>query len=303
MESRSFIYVSLAVDMLIAISKFIAAAFTGSSAMISEGIHSVIDTISQLLLIWGIRLSRRRADKRRPFGYGRELYFWSFIVSLIIFIVGGCISFYEGLLRFRRPYLEGSVAWNYGILAVALAFTLVSMIAAMKAFNKERGKTTFWAAIKQSKDPSVFITLLGDAGDVAGIVIAFAGIFLGRYFHKPHFDGIASMLIGVMLIVISLILVRESKSLLMGETTSRKTLRKIVKIAEADDAVMKVKRHFSMYLSPEEVILQLNTVFKDDLTTRQITDGIERITHNIKKEFPRIKQIFIEPVKMEELER
>ncbi|HVS94013.1 MAG TPA: cation diffusion facilitator family transporter [Mucilaginibacter sp.] len=303
MESRSFIYVSLAVDMLIAISKFIAAAFTGSSAMISEGIHSVIDTISQLLLIWGIRLSRRRADKRRPFGYGRELYFWSFVVSLIIFIVGGCISFYEGLLRFRRPYLEGSVAWNYGILAIALAFTSVSMIAAMKAFNKERGKTAFWTAIKQSKDPSVFITLLGDAGDVAGIVIAFAGIFLGRYFHKPHFDGIASMLIGVMLIVISLILVRESKSLLMGETTSRKTLRKIVKIAEADDAVMKVKRHFSMYLSPEEVILQLNTVFKDNLTTRQITDGIERITHNIKKEFPRIKQIFIEPVKMDEAKR
>ncbi|MBS1501090.1 MAG: cation transporter, partial [Bacteroidetes bacterium] len=177
------------------------------------------------------------------------------------------------------------------------------MISAMKAFNKERGKTAFWTAIKQSKDPSVFITLLGDAGDVAGIVIAFAGIFLGRYFHKPHFDGIASMLIGVILIVISLILVRESKSLLMGETTSRKTLRKIVKIAEADDAVMKVKRHFSMYLSPEEVILQLNTVFKDDLTTRQITDGIERVTHNIKKEFPRIKQIFIEPVKMEESKR
>ncbi|MBS1525181.1 MAG: cation transporter [Bacteroidetes bacterium] len=299
MESRSFIYVSLVVDLLIAISKFIAAAFTGSSAMISEGIHSVIDTISQLLLIWGIRLSRRRPDERRPFGYGRELYFWSFIVSLIIFIVGGCISFYEGLLRFRRPYLEGSVAWNYGILAIALAFTSVSMIAALKAFNKERGKTTFWAAVKQSKDPSVFITLLGDAGDVMGIAIAFAGIFLGRYFHQPHFDGIASMLIGVMLIVISLILVRESKSLLMGETTSRKTLRKIVKIAEADASVLKVKRHFSMYLSPEEVILQLNAVFEENLTTKQITDGIERITKNIRKEFPRIKQIFIEPVKMD----
>jgi cation diffusion facilitator family transporter len=298
MESRSFIYISLIVDLLIAVSKFVAAAFTGSSSMISEGIHSVIDTISQLLLIWGIRLSRRRADESRPFGYGRELYFWSFVVSLVIFIVGGCISFYEGLLRFRHPYFEGSATWNYSVLAIALIFTSVSMYTALKAFNRERGDKAFWQAIKESKDPSTFITLLGDAGDVIGIFIAFAGIFLGRYYHNPHLDGMASMLIGVMLIIISLVLVRESKSLLMGETTSRKTMKKIVLIAEGDSAVLKVKKHFSMYLSPEEIILQLNTVFKENLTTNQITDGIERITQNIRKEFPRIKQIFVEPVKM-----
>lgn len=297
MKSRSFIYVSLAADLLIAISKFVAAAFTGSSSMISEGIHSVIDTISQLLLLWGIRISQKRADKYRPFGYGRELYFWSFIVSLIIFIMGGCISFYEGLLRFRHPEFEGSVLWNYVVLFISLVFTGISMFTALKAFNQERGKAAFWPAIKHSKDPSVFITLLGDAGDVVGLFIAFLGISLGRYYHNPHFDGGASMLIGAMLIVISFILVRESKSLLMGETTSRKTLRRIIAITEEDTSVIKVKRHFSMYLSPEEVILQLHAVFKDNLTTRQITDAIERIMQNIRKEFPRIKQIFIEPVK------
>src|ERR1700712_3599026 len=239
MKSKVFIYVSLAVDLLIAISKFIAAAFTGSSSMISEGIHSVIDTISQLLLIWGIKISKRRPDKSRPFGYGRELYFWSFVVSLVIFIVGGCISFYQGLIRLHHPGFEGSAAWNYAILVIAFLFTSVSMYAALNAFNKERGYVSFWKAVQQSKDPSTFITLLGDAGDMLGLIIAFLGIFLGRYLNKPYLDGVASMIIGVMLIIISLILVRESKSLLRGETTSRKTLRKIVMITEGDSAIVK----------------------------------------------------------------
>src|ERR1700761_7415001 len=134
MESRSFIYISLAADLLIAISKFIAAAFTGSASMISEGIHSVIDTISQLLLIWGIRISKRKPDVSRPFGYGRELYFWSFIVSLIIFIVGGCISFYEGLQRFHHPDFKDGAGWNYAILIVAFIFTTISLISVLKAF-------------------------------------------------------------------------------------------------------------------------------------------------------------------------
>jgi len=297
MKSRSFLYISLAVDLIIAVAKFVAAAFTGSSSMISEGIHSVIDTISQLLLIWGVKISTKKPDQNRPFGYGRELYFWSFIVSLIIFIVGGCISFYEGLERFKHPDFKDGAGWLYAILAIAFVFTSISMYTALKAFNLERGKKPFWAAIKQSKDPSTFITLLGDAGDVLGLIIAFLGISLGRYYRNPHFDGAASMLIGVMLIIISIILVRESKSLLMGETTSRKTLRRIVAIAEEDPSVIKIKKHFSMYLAPEEVILQLHTVFKDNLTTQQITDAIERIMKHIRKEFPRVKQIFIEPVK------
>jgi cation diffusion facilitator family transporter len=296
MKSRLFIYVSLAVDILIAVSKFIAAAVTGSSSMISEGIHSVIDAISQLLLIWGIKTSKRKPDLNRPYGYGKELYFWSFVVSLVIFVVGGCISFYEGLLRFNRPEFEGNQNWNYGILTIAFLFNSVSLFTALKAFNKERGRTSFWKAVTQSKDPSTFIVLFGDVGDLLGLIVAFFGVYLGRLFHDPYYDGMASMIISVLLIAISLLLLRESKSLLMGETTSRKTLRKIIKLTEADQAVLKVKKHFSMYMGPEEVLLQLNTVFKDNLTTHQITDAIERITKTIQAEFPRIKQIYIEPV-------
>jgi cation diffusion facilitator family transporter len=296
MKSRLFIYISLAVDLSIAVSKFVAAAFTGSSSMISEGIHSVIDAISQLLLIWGIKTSKRQPDADRPFGYGKELYFWSFMVSLVIFILGGCISFYEGLMRFNKPEMQGSPAWNYSILGIAFLFTIVSLTSALKAFNKQRGDIPFWEAVTKSKDPSTFIVLLGDVGDIIGLVIAFVGIYLGRLMHNPYYDGIASMLIGLVMVTISALLVRESKSLLMGETIGRKTLRRIILLAEQDIAVVRIKKHLSMYMAPEEVLLQLNTVFKDDLTTTQITDAIERITKTLQAEFPRIKQIFIEPV-------
>jgi cation diffusion facilitator family transporter len=296
MKSKAFLYVSLTVDILIAVSKFIAAAVTGSSSMIAEGIHSVIDASSQLLLLWGIKTSKKLADEIRPFGYGKELYFWSFIVSLVIFILGGCISFYEGLMRLKQPEFNRDQNWNYIILAIAFVFTMVSLVTALKAFNKQRGDISFFKAVTQSKDPSIFIVLLGDVGDLIGLIIAFLGVLLGQLFNDPYYDGIASMAIGTIMIAISMLLVRESKSLLMGETTSRKTLRKVVALTEADVAVIKVKKHFSMYMAPEEILLQLNTVFKEGLTTRQITDAIERITKTIQLEFPRIKQIFIEPV-------
>jgi len=297
MKSKLFIYISLVVDIAIAVSKFIAAAFTGSSSMVSEGIHSVIDAISQVMLIWGIRMSNKKADASRPFGYGKELYFWSFIVSLVIFILGGCISFYEGLERLREPVSYGNPNWNYAILGVAFLFTSVSMFSAFKAFNKQRRHESFWKEVRESKDPSTFIVLLGDVGDMIGLIIAFLGVFLGRLFHNSYYDGVASIVIGVVMIVISGLLVRESKSLLMGETITRKSIRRILRLTHDDPAVIKVKKHFSMYMGPEEILIQLNTVFKQDLTTVQITDAIERITKLIKTELPRIKQIFIEPVK------
>jgi cation diffusion facilitator family transporter len=297
MKSRLFIYISLGVDIIIAISKFVVAAITGSSSMISEGIHSVIDAISQVLLIWGFRVSKRSPDKARPFGYGKELYFWSFIVSLVIFVVGGCAAFYEGIMRLQRPGFEDGAQWSYIVLGIAFVFNMVSMISALKAFNKQRGDAPFWKSVVGTKDPTTIIVLFGDFGDLLGLFIAFLGVFLGRYFHNPYYDGVASMLIGVVLIVISAFLARESKSLLMGETTSRRVLKRVVSLTEADETVLKVKKHFSMYMGPEEVLLHLNTVFKENLTTRQITDAIERITGIIQKEFPRIKQIFIEPVK------
>jgi cation diffusion facilitator family transporter len=295
MESKLFIYVALVADLAIAVTKFVAAAITGSSAMISEGIHSIIDAVNQLLLLLGIKKSKKRPDAKRPFGYGKELYFWSFIVSLLIFSVGGCISFYEGILRFKRPTQVENQNWNYLVLAVAFVVTAISVVITLKKFNNQRGQLGFWEAVRESKDPAVFIVLLGDIGDLVGLFIAFLGVYLGHLFHNSYYDGIASMVIGVFLIIISLLLVQESRSLLMGESISKKNLHKIILLTKADPSIVKVKKHFSMYLAPEEIVLQLIAVFKKDLTTAQISEAIKRIIKSIQQKFPRIKQIFIEP--------
>jgi len=297
MKSRSFIYIALFTDIIIAITKFIVAGISHSSAMLSEGIHSVIDAISQVLLLWGIVVSKKKADDKRPFGYGRELYFWSFIVSLIIFSMGGCISLYEGIQRLKTPAAAENAIWSYIVLGTSFIFTAISAFASLKAFNKQRGDTPFWKAIKNSKDPSVFIVLLGDIGDLVCLIIAFAGIYLVNLSGNPLYDGIASMLIGIILILISLLLVRESRSLLMGETIQKTTLNQIVALVEENASILKVKKKLSIYLSPEEIVLQLTAVFKKDLTTDQITGAISSITGTIQQKFPMIKQIFIEPVK------
>lgn len=296
MKSRFFLWVSLGVDLTIALSKFTASFFTKSSSMVAEGIHSVIDAVSQLLLIWGVKASKRKADEERPFGHGRDLYFWSFIVSLVIFSVGGCISIYEGVLSLKKSELEGSATLSYAILVIAFVFNLISMFTALKAFKKQKKHEGFWKSVFRTKDPTTIIVLLGDFGDLVGLVIAFVGIYLSRRYHNSHYDAAASIIIGSVLVVISAILIKVSQQLLVGTTTSRKNLKKVVDIAEADEAIEKIKRHFSTYMSPEEILLQLNAIFKKDLTTEEITDAIGRITKNIQKEFPLMKQIFITPV-------
>jgi cation diffusion facilitator family transporter len=290
------LYISLGVDTIIALSKFTASFFTKSSSMIAEGIHSVIDAVSQLLLIWGVKTSKRKPDEERPFGYGRDLYFWSFIVSLVIFSVGGCISIYEGILNLKKKELEGSAGWSYTVLAIAFAFNLISMFSALKAFKKQRKQEGFWKSVFRTKDPPTIIVLLGDLGDLVGLVIAFFGIYLSRLYHRTYYDAIASIIIGSVLVVISAILIKVSQGLLVGTSTSHKTLVRVVRLAEEDEAVEKIKKHFSTYLSPDEILLQLNAVFKKDLTTPEITDAITRITKKIQKEFPNMKQIFVTPV-------
>jgi divalent metal cation (Fe/Co/Zn/Cd) transporter len=246
MKSRFFLYVSLGVDLTIALSKFAASL--------------------------------------------------SFIVSLVMFSMGGCISIYEGILSLKRMELEGSAAWSYTILVIAFIFNLISMFSALKAFKKQRKHEGFWKSVFKTKDPTTIIVLLGDFGDLIGLVIAFFGIYLSRLYHNSYYDSIASIIIGCILVVISAILIKVSQALLVGTTTSRKNLKRVVTIAETDEAIEKIKKHFSTYLSPEEILLQLNAVFKKDLTTVEITDAIDRITKNIQKEFPLMKQIFVTPV-------
>jgi len=296
MKSRLFLYISLAADILIAVSKFIGSSVTGSASMTAEAVHSVIDAVSQLLLIWGVKRSKQPADASRPFGYGRELYYWSLIVSLVIFVLGGCISIYEGIKRTNDAHFEGRPDWNYAILGIAFLFNFISMIAALKAFNKERKAMPFWTALVRTKDPSTIIVLLGDIGDLLGLVFAFLGIYLGRLFNNPTLDGYASIAIGVLLLVISGFLIRESKSLLLGESIGPKTKRAIIKMAGNDEAVLRVKKVSSIYRSPEDAMVLLHLQFHNKMNVSGLKTASADISLQIKKAFPQIKEVVISAV-------
>ncbi len=293
--SKLPIYSALAANLLIAITKFIAASFTGSSAMISEGIHSLVDTANEILLLVGIKLSQKPADNERPFGYGKELYFWAFIVSILIFGVGGGISFYEGITHLQHPTIIRDPYWNYIVLTFAIIFDGMSFIIAIKEFNRQRGTMPFWEAVNKSKDPSTFVVLFEDAADVLGLIVAFLGVFLGHHFGNPYFDGVASIIIGLILTGISVVLARESRSLLMGEGLSEAMLNKITALSTSRSAVVKVHKPLSMYLGPEEVFLVLPISFNPHINLNELQDTTKKIKGDIQQEFPIIKQLYIEP--------
>lgn len=294
-SSKLPIYSALAANLLIAITKFVAAGITGSSAMISEGIHSFVDSVNELLLLLGISKSKKPASTKRPFGYGKELYFWAFIVSILIFGLGGGVSIYEGITHLIHPEEISDPFWSYIVLGIAFLLDGFSFITALKEFNKQRGKTPFWTAVKRSKDPTTFVVLFEDAADLLGLIVAFLGVFLGHEFKNPAFDGAASIIIGLILITISLVLAKESRSLLMGETADEALLQEVTLLTEADETVSKVLRTLSMYMAPEEIFLVLHIHFHDQLTTRELTAAIKRIRKSIKTKFPSIKRIFMQP--------
>jgi cation diffusion facilitator family transporter len=294
-SSKFVIYSALASNLVIAVTKFIAAAVTGSSAMISEGIHSVVDTVNEILLLLGIRRSNKPADAKRPFGYGKELYFWAFIVSLLIFAIGGGISFYEGIAHLQNPVAIVDPLWNYIVLAFAFVFDGASFIIALRQFNKTGGDQSFWKKFTRSKDPANFIVLFEDAAAVLGLLVAFGGLALGQAFDRPEFDGIASLVIGVLLTCASVALARESYSLLMGETASGPVLKDVISIVRSNDAVSHVYPPMSMFLGPEETILVLYVNFKDHIELKEGAAIIDAIKSAIRNKYPYFKRILIEP--------
>lgn len=294
-SSKLPVYSALIANLLISVTKFIAASVTGSSAMISEGIHSLVDSGNEVLLLIGIHKSKKPADEKRPFGYGRELYFWAFIVSVLIFAVGGGISFYEGVTHLQHPHLIESPLWNYIVLGVAILFDGISFIIALREFNRQRASTPFWQQVRKSKDPTTFVVLFEDAADVLGLIVAFLGVYLGHALQNPIFDAIASMIIGAILTFIAWVLARESRSLLMGETLQRSTLDKIVDLCKSAGLVVDVERPLSIYLGPEEVVLILGATFKPEVETRRLQREIDDLKKRIQTTFPVIKQIYIEP--------
>lgn len=294
-KNKASIYSAMAANLLIAITKFIAGFFTNSSSMIAEGIHSVVDTTNQLLLLYGLKRSRKPPDGMRPFGYGKELYFWSFIVSILIFGLGGGLSIFQGVSHIRHAQEPGDPTWNYVVLGLSIIFEGTSLLIAIKAFNKARGETGWWQAVVKSKDPSSFLVLFEDGAAVTGLAIVFILMVCSHHFHLPWLDGLASVLVGLILVAVSLILARESRSLLMGEGIAPVTQVRIRKLVEEDKAVLKVLNILSTYQAPEDVLLMLIVAFKDDLETEDITLAIDRVRKVVKEHFPLVRFVIIQP--------
>lgn len=290
------IYLALAANVGIAATKFVAAAITGSSAMISEGIHSLVDTTNEFLLLLGIRRSQKPADERRPFGYGRELYFWAYTVSVLIFAIGGGLSFYEGVKHVMHPEPIERPIVNYIVLGVAFLLDGISCISAFREFNKQRGSTPFWQEVRYSKNPAIFVVLFEDVSDLLGLIVAALGIFLGAYFHNPLFDGIASIVIGVILTAVSIVLTRETFSLLMGEAASPAKIEKIREALRTNPAVASVGPTRTIHIAPEEILVVQKVQFKDHMPVPEVAAIIANMKEEIREHVPTATQIFIEPM-------
>ena len=293
--SRKVIYAALAGNLLIALTKFAAAGWTGSSAMMSEGVHSIVDSSNQLLLLYGMNRAAKPPDEDHPLGYGRELYFWSFIVALLIFSLGAGVSFYEGIAHISAPVRISDPYVNYIVLGISFVFEGATFLIALREFNKLRGSLGYFEAVTRSKDPPSFLVLLEDSAALIGIVIAFIGTLAADRLAMPVLDGVASIGIGLLLAVTATFLARESKELLIGEGARGSTTRSIRKIAAEQPGVERVNDLVTVHLAPDQVVAALSLEFKDPLTTPEIEQAVAAIETRICKLHPEVVSVFVKP--------
>ncbi|MET3376473.1 cation diffusion facilitator family transporter [Variovorax boronicumulans] len=292
--SRIAIYGAIAANVAIATTKFVVAGLTGSSAMLSEGIHSAVDTFNGVLLLVGIRLSQRPATAEHPFGHGKELYFWSLIVAVLIFGLGGGVSFYEGIQHIRHPEQMQDPAWNYVVLGLAALFEGTSFFIALREFRREARGTPFWQALEQSKDPTTYTVLAEDAAALAGLAVAALGIYASHRFDMPALDGAASVVIGLLLAGVAVLLIGQARGLLIGEGIRPETARAIRSLAMQQPSVRDVGRVLSMYIGANEVLAIVDVNFKEGTSTGEAADAIAAIEQQVRTRFPMIRRLFIE---------
>jgi cation diffusion facilitator family transporter len=304
-ESKKAIYAAIAGNLAIAATKFVAAAFSGSPAMLSEAVHSVVDTGNEFLLLLGLRLSRRPPDFEHPFGHGRELYFWALIVALTVFAVGGGVSVYEGVTHVVRPETAAGPFWNYVVLGCSFVFEGASWLFGWRAFRKTKGAQGPLEAVHNSKDPTTFIVVFEDTGALVGLLIAFCGIFFGQLLGRPYLDGVASIIIGLMLGLMAVFLAYETHGLLIGEGYGRETLRRLRATVETDKSVERVNRLLTLFFGPDEVMLTLEVRFRRELSASEVRAAIARVKGLVRREHPEIKRIYFaaESVSEEHKER
>lgn len=293
-SSRLTIYGAIAANLAIAVTKFVVGNLTGSSSMLSEGIHSLVDTGNGLLLLVGVHLSAREATPEHPFGYGKEIYFWGLIVAILIFGLGGGLSVYEGLAHLMRPEPMRNPGWNYFVLAAAALFEGTSLTIALRQFERERAGRPFWQALHGSKDPTTYTVLAEDSAALLGLALAALGIYASQRFDNPALDGVASVAIGVLLAGVAVLLVRESRGLLVGEGLRPDTIATLREVIQAHPLIRRVGRMLSMYIGAEDVLLTLDVQFAPEASAAEIANAVAELEKQISSRYPRIKQIYIE---------
>ncbi|CCD87496.1 putative Cation-efflux pump [Bradyrhizobium sp. ORS 285] len=294
-DSKVAVYAALAGNLLVACTKIAAAVWTGSSAMMSEAIHSVVDTSNELVLLYGFHRASRSPDPRHPLGYGRELYFWSFIVALLLFALGAGVSLYEGVAHLMQPEPIENPAVSYVVLGLSFIFEAGSWWVALKRFRAAAPELSYIEAFRRSKDPPAFMVVFEDSAALIGIIIAAAATAAAVTFDEPAWDGVGSILIGLVLAATSMVLARESKSLLIGEPADPELARSVLEIARASAGVRAANGLLTVQLSPQQVVVALSIEFADELRADDIERAVVAIETELRARHPVIATLFVKP--------
>jgi cation diffusion facilitator family transporter len=301
--SNLVVLAALTANLGIAVAKFIAAGISGSSSMLTEGFHSVVDSLNQILLLYGQHRGKRPPDEDHPFGYGRELYFWAFVVAILIFAIGAGISVYEGYEHFIHPEDLSNPSLNYIVLGVAFAMEGTSWFIAMREFNVTRGDVGWWQSVRTSKDPAGFIVLFEDSAALAGLIIAAIGIWASHYFNDSRLDGIASIAIGAVLALVAALLAREAKGLLIGEGADAAIVARVRAIVDGYPQITTVNHVRTIHTAPNSIFVAISADFRDTVTMGEAEMLIERIETDLKAAEPMLSSIYIRPERAEDAPR
>jgi cation diffusion facilitator family transporter len=299
-ESTRVVNAALLGNFLVALTKIAAALVTGSSAMMSEAVHSTVDTGNELLLLYGLRQAARPPDADHPFGHGREIYFWSFIVALLFFALGSVVSVYQGLHHIRSPAAIVKPVVNFIVLGLALVFEGASWWVAFRQFRATKGDVGYLEAVRRSKDPTTFIVLAEDTGAVLGIVIALAGTIAAQVLARPALDGMASVGIGLLLGLIAVVLARETKGLLIGEPANSELVSSICAMASAEPGIQRSNGLFTVHMGPRQVVAALSVDFKDTLSALEVERIVASLEDRVRKAHPEVVSLLIKPQKPED---
>jgi cation diffusion facilitator family transporter len=295
LSSRRVIYAAILGDLLIGLSKLSAAAWTGSSSLLSEGIHSIVDTGNGFLLLYGLHRSAARPDLEHPLGYGREIYFWSFVVAVLLFAFGAGVSFYEGVLHVLNPEPVQHIAASYMVLGISALFDGTTWWLALRNFRGERRYSEIVDAIRESKDPPSFMVLFEDSAALAGILVAFTGIFLSMHLDLPVLDGVGSIVIGLILGVTAWLLAKETKSLLIGERADPGIVDSILHVVGQIDGVTHANGVLTVHLAPQEILVALSLEFADELKTPEIEAKVIELERCVRLSHPEVVAVFVKP--------